>query len=68
MTDPCRAALAELVALKDLKDRCARHNDNTRSGREVHQAMIDDYLSRKPLAWEAARAALAQPVVPPSPD
>lgn len=50
-----RAALAELVALKDLKD----------SGFGVHMKMTAssegkrmDYERRQPLAWAAARAAL----------
>lgn len=53
--DPVRAALAELVALKDMKDRL-------RSLHEMgHGTDYDDYYRLKPLAWAAARAALAAP-------
>lgn len=45
--DAVRAALAELVALKDLNDIIAFPSEHA------------DYSRRKPLAWEAARAALA---------
>ena len=47
---PCgislRERLAELLALKDRKDTI---------GKDI------EYLRRQPLAWEAARAALASP-------
>ncbi len=54
-----RAALAELVACKDLKDRytaiqCGIVRD------EMYKRMRDDYNRRKPLAWAAARAALTE--------
>jgi hypothetical protein len=64
---PVRSALAELVALKDLKDEELR----VRQRKEVSirrvpdelarvNAMRDDYNRRKPLAWDRARAALGQ--------
>jgi hypothetical protein len=49
-----RAALAELVALKDLKDATP-----WLGGGQEMDATYFDYLRRKPLAWEAARAALS---------
>lgn len=59
-----REALAELVALKDLKDRieasepqCWKTQAENAKRRE---ADIQEYLRRKPAAWAAARAALAQ--------
>jgi hypothetical protein len=63
-----REALAELVALKDLKDeesrlRQRREYTRLRGSEEMRgkvDAMRDDYNRRKPLAWAAARAALAQ--------
>ena len=57
-------ALAELVALKDLKSRMERSlaasmaRGNNPS--EQYHAWKDDYNRRKPLAWAAARAVLAQ--------
>lgn len=45
------AALQELVALKALKDSIAQPCWPSKE--------MDDYKRRKPLAWEAARAALA---------
>lgn len=48
-----RAALAELVALKDMKDRLQRLHE---SGCGTDYT---EYHRRKPAAWEAARAALA---------
>jgi len=50
-----REALAELVALKDLKDRLHKLHEMG------HGTDYDDYHRRQPLAWAAARAALAQP-------
>ena len=59
--------LAELVALKDLKDEEARMRQR-RECRRLHgsvdmrrkvDAMRDEYNRRKPLAWGAARAVLA---------
>ena len=54
-----RKALEELVALKDLKQRIAGLNEQTyfRGGKELAL----EYERRKPIAWAAARAALAQP-------
>jgi hypothetical protein len=57
------AALRELVALKDLKDEELRMRQR-RPVRDQNklascEAMRLEYLRRKPLAWSAARAALA---------
>lgn len=49
MSDELRAALIELVTLKDIKDRDGK---------------TEDYERRQPLAWEAARSALARPPAP----
>ena len=64
------AALAELVALKDLIDEVMRRKQRVlyRSrlrgdpdeARAVN-ALEADYKHRKPLAWDAARAAIAKP-------
>lgn len=43
-------ALTELVALKDIKDRGFGAHDTEGE---------DEYMRRKPVAWKAARAALA---------
>jgi len=51
--DRLRAALAELVALKDMKDRGFGAHD---TGWE------DEYMRRKPAAWQAARDALVHNV------
>ena len=62
--DPVRAALAELVACKALKDAAeaihfagplSQHGENWKV---EYDRMRADYLRRQPLAWEAARAAL----------
>jgi len=67
-----RAALAELVALKDLKDEearmrqrreCRRLSGNVDMRRKV-DAMRDEYNRRKPLAWAAARSALSASTQP----
>ena len=50
-----REALAELVALQDMKDRLHKLHEMG------HGTDYDVYLRRLPLAWDAARAALAQP-------
>jgi hypothetical protein len=67
MTD-IRTALAELVALKDLKDEESRLRQRRECSilRQPNKlatanAMRDDYNIRKPKAWAAARAALAAP-------
>ena len=52
-----REALAELVALKDLKDRLHKLHEMG------HGTDYDDYHRRQPLAWAAARTALSQPAV-----
>lgn len=57
------AALRELVALKDIKDECLRRRQRRPCSvtRVFPQDLLDaeaDYRARKPLAWEAARAAL----------
>lgn len=54
-----RAALAELVALKDLKERF-QFNGEWSSNRNR-----DEYCHRQPLAWAAAREALAS-LTPPA--
>lgn len=54
--DALERALRELVRLKDLKD--AIESDQA-AGRLV--VGLDYYNARKPLAWEAARAALKSP-------
>ncbi len=51
-----RAALAELVALKDMKDRLKQLHEMG------HGTDYENYYKRKPLAWAAARAALEPPV------
>jgi hypothetical protein len=52
-----RAVLAELVALKDIKDKgllaAAESSDGSK-----HWRLQADYERRKPLAWAAAREAL----------
>lgn len=53
MTHDMREALAELVALKDLKDRLHQLHE------QGHGTDYDDYHRRKPLAWAAARSALS---------
>ena len=53
-----REALAELVALKDLKDRLHKLHEMG------HGTDYDDYHRRQPLAWAAARTALSQPAEP----
>lgn len=63
-TDAVRAALAELVALKDLKDRLDLAE---MLGPMLFESMEDwreasrEYMRRKPLAWAAAQAALSEP-------
>jgi len=51
------AALRELVELKALKDKLAGM-----VGSPATVPMVNDYNRRKPLAWAAARAALAAPL------
>jgi hypothetical protein len=51
-------ALRELIACKDLKAQIGANNTDAE----------DDYVRRKPLAWEAARAALAEHDAAPQPD
>jgi hypothetical protein len=64
-----RGVLAELMALKDLKDEESRLRQRriVATSRDLQaieevDAMRDDYNTRKPLAWSAARAALAHSV------
>lgn len=61
-----RAALTELVALKAMKDALDALDPASKLGENLHQQRLADYKRRKPLAWEAARAALknAAPQVP----
>jgi hypothetical protein len=62
--DPVRAALAELVAVKDIKERAAAlHfggiNSDAGEGWEAEWKRLQgDYIERQPKAWAAARAAL----------
>lgn len=63
MGDEVMSALAELVALKDMKDEELRLRQR-RPVRNLEKlikcdAMRADYNRRKPLAWEEARRALA---------
>ncbi len=67
-----RAALMELITLKNLKDEESRMRQRrecsisrNRDALKVVNVMRDDYNRRKPLAWASARAALA--VAPSSP-
>jgi hypothetical protein len=66
MTTPSmREALAELVALKDLKDRLAS-GLNEVSYFQGGKYLLAEYERLKPIAWENARAALAaQPAAEP---
>jgi hypothetical protein len=69
MTDKAREALAELVALKDLRKSLARANHHAaRFPTDENYAVVDqlqtDLGRRDPLAWSAARAALAEPSQP----
>lgn len=54
------AALGELVALKDLKERIEAADASTYSLSDASaaQALADEYDRRKAPAWQAARAAL----------
>lgn len=67
-----RAALEELVALKDLKDEELRMRQRrpVRDPQKVAQcdAMQAEYRSRKPAAWAAARAALSSTPSAPTSD
>jgi len=60
-----REALAELVALKDLKDRIESADLATygMADAEAAQALAEEYQRRKPKAWDAARAVLLGPNV-----
>lgn len=68
--DPITAALRELVAVKDLKDRTealhfAGPNGPLGDAWEAeYNAGRSEYTRRQPLAWEAARAALASAAAP----
>lgn len=57
-----RAALAELVALKDQKDAAEKEAEEARAVGACPsvnvQRTLRDYEERKPAAWAAARAAL----------
>ena len=62
--DPVRAALAELVAVKDIKDRgkalhFAGPSGPLGEGWEAEWKRLErEYIERQPKAWAAARAAL----------
>jgi hypothetical protein len=55
-----RAALVELVAMKDLKDEMDRLVSEAASPDEWDKVWLleDEYIRRRPLAWDAARAAI----------
>ena len=57
--EPIRAALAELVRLKDLRDWRASDDAYAKHNFNKWQAAGEEYGKCQPLAWEAARAALA---------
>ena len=64
MTNAIREALAELVACKDAEDEIERRGDlpggsGPGCNSDVYAELIADYARRQPLAWEAARTALA---------
>ncbi len=59
--DPVRAALVELVACKDLKERRDAIHDPAPVPGSAWGNLHDEYERRQPLAWAAARAALALP-------
>lgn len=65
-----RGVLEELVALKDMKDEELRSRQRRpvrdREKIAACDAMRIEYLRRKPIAWAAARARLAQPEVAPT--
>lgn len=57
--DKYKAALAELVRLKDLADEIDKNPSiSWRDRREPWSFREQDYARLKPLAWEAARAAM----------
>lgn len=70
--DALRAALQELVALKDIKDKLDKIEPPRESPTRNYHAeeLREDYDRRKPLAWQAARQALAAapPCTKPSSD
>lgn len=57
-----REVLQELAELKDMKDEIDIRQINdpgiSEENRNERLSMIDEYLKRKPLAWEAARKLL----------
>lgn len=61
MSEPIRAALEELVTLKDIKDKLDGYVNGKYPDMEPHEwaSLKQEYARRKPLAWEAARAALS---------
>lgn len=60
-----RAVLAELVAVKDLKERtealyfAGPTSEHGEGWKDVYEAQRKEYLRRQPAAWAEARAALA---------
>lgn len=64
-----RAALAELVAVKDLKERTEALHFAGPSGtagdgwKDLYEAGRRDYLRRQPAAWDAARDVLGPNVI-----
>lgn len=59
-----REALAELVALKDLKERIACIDTSDISTAHKFSRLRNDYDRRKAVAWEAARKTLAGSLPP----
>lgn len=57
MTNPVREALKELVRLKDLKDELAAWHPAVLQ--DAYNVKVAEYNRCQPLAWSAARSALA---------
>lgn len=61
-----RKIIEELVALKDLKEKLEAYpRDEIYSAPSYFFSAREDYAKRKPLAWAAARAFLAEPEAKP---
>lgn len=56
-----KVALRELVECKDLRDRIDTMATNNPQDWPEYDRLADEYARRKPLAWVAARRALATP-------
>lgn len=60
--DPVRAALVELVAVRDLLQELSREAQvGVRMKTDRYMALEAEYNRRQPLAWAAARAAISTP-------